>query len=192
MFRHVGRVPGEPVAELDTSRTRWSSLAPSPRCKLALSLVRNRTMKRLFIILAYVPLWAGCNGSSGGAVKFEWFNLSTNEIWVTDVVGLPPEASPGRLTPNHAEAQLEVSASVFSEAVGIADDIQIAWKDNGKEGWPGGLAVAGSIPPGTAHQVALRRAGLRIPAKLNTGRVRFTYLGTNTWRVRMIAGSDWE
>ena len=166
-----------------------TSLAPRHSGR---ALVRNHTMKRLLVILAFVPLWAGCHGLSGGDVTFEWFNLSTNEIWVTDVVGLPPEASAGRLMPSHAEAQLEVAASQFLEPVGIKDRIKIAWKDNGKEGWPGGLAVPGSIPPGTAHQVELKRADLGIPAKLNSGRVRLTYLGTNTWRVRMIAGSGWE
>ena len=144
------------------------------------------------MILAFVPLWTGCHGLSRGDVTFEWFNLSTNEIWVTDAVGLPPEACAGRLMPSHAEAQLNVKASEFLDAVGIKDRIKIAWKDNGEGGWPGGLAVPGSIPPGTAHEVELRRADLGMPAKLHSGRVRLTYLGANTWRVRMIAGSGWE
>ena len=116
-------------------------------------------------------------------VHFEWYNLSPNEIWITDVVGLPHEASPGRLMPCHAEDQLEVKESIFSETVQITDRITILWKDNGKNGWQGGLKIPGSIPPGEAHQFDLKRVDSGIPPKLNAGKVRFTYLGNDKWRI---------
>lgn len=135
------------------------------------------------IILAF----AGCAVVRGvPEVHFEWFNLGTNEIWVTDVVGLPAEASPGRLTVNRAESQLETSESIFSETVRVKDRITIKWRDNGKEGWPGGLKIPGSVPPGTAHQVEFNRGDLGIPAKMRSGKVRFTYLGEDKWRIKVI------
>ena len=91
-------------------------------------------MKRSIVILAAITAWAGCSRLGGGDVTFEWFNLSTNQIWVTDLAGLPPKASVGRLMPSHAEAQLEVSASVFSEPVRVKDHIKITWKDGGAQG----------------------------------------------------------
>ena len=147
-------------------------------------------MKLLIIILALVPLWTGCGG--GGDVSFEWFNLGTNEIWVTEVIGLPAEASPGRLLPNHAESQLERSESTFSETVRIKDRIKIVWKDGGTRGWPGGLQSGELIPPGPSHETELDRDALGVPGNLSRGRIRFTYLGTNTWRVRQIKGSGWK
>ena len=149
-------------------------------------------MKRSIVILAAITAWAGCSRLGGGDVTFEWFNLSTNQIWVTDLAGLPPKASVGRLMPSHAEAQLEVSASVFLEPVRVKDQIKITWKDGGAQGWPGGLKSGELVPPGTPQEAEFSREVLGIPAKLNSGRVRFTYLGTNTWRVRLITTPGWQ
>ena len=149
-------------------------------------------MKQLIMVAAAATLWTGCHGTGGGDVTFEWFNLSTNEIWVTDVAGLPRDASCGRLTPNRAEDQLEVSAVDVSEAVHIADRITITWKDGGPRGWPGGLKPGEFVPAGLSQQVELNREALGIAAKVNSGRIRFTYLGTNTWRARLITGSGWK
>jgi|ERR1035441_444625 hypothetical protein len=149
-------------------------------------------MKRIVPILAAVLVWAGCSHIIGGDVTFEWFNLSTNQIWVTDIAGLPPEASAGRLMPSRAEDQLEVAASVFSEPVRVKNRIKITWKDGGAEGWPGGLKRGELVPPGTPHEAEFNREALGIPAKLENGRIRFTYLGTNTWRVRLITTRGWK
>jgi hypothetical protein len=144
-------------------------------------------MKNIILGLVVGLACAGCeNGSGLPEVHFEWFNLSTNLIWVTDVIGLAPEASPGRLMPSHAETQLETIESVFSETVRIKDRITIKWKDNGNEGWPGGLKTPGSIPPGGAHQAEFKREDLGIPAKLSSGKIRFTYLGNEKWRVKLL------
>lgn len=93
-------------------------------------------------IILQLAMSLGCAGFAAGAelcdVKFEWFNLSTNEIWVTSAVGLPSDATPGRLMPSREENMLESSTSVFSEAVKIRSQIALVWKDNGKDGWPGG------------------------------------------------------
>jgi hypothetical protein len=124
-------------------------------------------MKKIILILMTTFALAGCGKSSNlPEVTFEWFNLGTNQIWVTDVIGLPDEASPGRLMPSRAEDQLEASASVFSETVHVNDRITIKWRDNGTEGWPGGLKIPGSIPPGVARQAEFRRDDLAIPGKL--------------------------
>src|SRR5579884_3201642 len=111
-----------------------------------------------------ISMFCFCSGCAGGTppeVSFEWFNLSTNEIWVTDLVGLPAEASPGRLTPKHSEDQLERSESTFSESVRIKDQLVIKWKDNGKQGWPGGLKQVPmqppTVPPGIAHEATFKR-----------------------------------
>src|ERR1043166_2833978 len=129
----------------------------------------------------------GCmTGSSFSEVSFEWFNLSTNQIWVTDVAGLSAPASPGRLMPSHAEDQLERAESTFSKAVHINETIKLVWKDNGNRGWPGGVDPPGSSPPGVTHTAELRRASLGIPAKLSSGKIRFTYLGNGKWRVKLV------
>lgn len=100
-------------------------------------------MKNIIVILMTTIAFVGCGkGSNLPEVTFVWFNLGTNQIWVTDVIGLPSQASPGRLMPSRAEDQLEASASVFSETVHINDRISIKWRDNGTEGWP----VASKFP----------------------------------------------
>ncbi len=141
-------------------------------------------LKRFILCLSVSLACAGC--TSHTKVAFEWFNLSTNEIWVIAVTGLPADASPGRLIQNRSEGQLESSESIFSETVWPEDRITIKWKDNGRQGWPGGLGAEGGIPLGTAHEVVLRREDLGIPAKLTSGRIRFTYLGNDKWRIRLL------
>lgn len=142
-------------------------------------------MRNIILSLAMTLVCVGC-GAGLPEVTFEYFNLSTNEIWLTDVTGLPLDATPGRLIPSKEEVPLEVKASVFSETVRINDRITIKWKDNGKEGWPGGLKIPGSIPPGAAHQAEFKREDLGVPAKLSSGKIRFTYLGNEKWRVRLL------
>jgi len=156
-----------------------------------------RVMKHSIIALMLALLWTGCASIAGlPEVTFEWFNLSTNQIWVVEAEGLPPDAYAGRLMPSPAEEQLRVAASVFSETVHIKDRIKIVWKDGGAQGWPGGLKPGELVPPGVSHEVEFKRADLGIPAKLTHGKVRFTYLGGDKWRVKLyghetfIDGSD--
>lgn len=74
-------------------------------------------MKISILVLMTTLTLVGCGrGSNLPEVTFEWFNLGTNQIWVTDVIGLPAEASPGRLMPSRAEDQLETSSSVFQKS----------------------------------------------------------------------------
>ena len=144
-------------------------------------------MKNIILGLAAALAYTcSSNGSGLPEVTFEYFNLSTNEIWVIGVSGLPPDAAPGRLLPSREESALYVTASVFSETVRIKDRIAIMWKDNGKEGWPGGLKIPGSIPPGVAHQVEFKRKDLGLPPKMKDGKVLFTYLGNEKWRVTIL------
>lgn len=142
-------------------------------------------MRNIILCLAMTLACVGC-GASLPEVAFEYFNLSANEIWLTDITGLPPNAAPGRLIPGKEEIPLEVKASVFSERVRMKDRITIKWKDNGKEGWPGGLKIPGSIPPGVAHQAEFKRDDFGIPAKLSSGKIRFTYLGNEKWLVKFL------
>jgi hypothetical protein len=146
----------------------------------------NKPIKNIILGLAVILFFADCQKVSAlPNVGFEWFNLSTNQIWITDVTGLPPEASPGRLMPSHAEDQLESSESDFSETVKVKNQIKVQWKDNGKQGWPGGLKNGELIPSlGTTHEAEFNRDELGIPAKLKNGKVRFTYLGNDKWRVK--------
>ena len=151
-----------------------------------LNVRQHVVMKRLVIALMPVLLCAGCVSVAGlPEVTFEWFNLSTNQIWVVEVVGLPPEAHAGRLMPSPAEEQLRVAASTYSETVRIKDRIRIVSKDNGAQGWPGGLKSGELVPPGVSHEAEFRRAELGIPARLTHGKLRFTYLGGDKWRVKL-------
>ncbi len=154
-------------------------------------MIGNMNMNGL--ILCFL-LTVGSTGRAVSAglkeVRFEWFNLSTNEIWVTEIAGIPPDASPGRLTSNKAEIPRERSESILAETVHIKDRITIIWRENGAKGWPGGLNPPGSTPPGISHQAEIKRSDAGIPAKLRTGKIRFTYLGADRWRVRFFANPD--
>jgi hypothetical protein len=68
--------------------------------------------------------------------------------------------------------------------VRINSQITIKWRDNGKGGWPGGVNPPGSTPPGVAHEIEFKRDKLGIPAKLTSGKIRFTYLGDDKWRIK--------
>ncbi len=149
------------------------------------SLSEGTTMRIMALSLALTFVCAA-GGVGLKEVTFEYFNLSTNEIWVTGITGLPPDATPGRLRPSLEELPSEVKAYVFSEAVRIKERLAIIWKDNGKKGWPGGLEVPGSAPPGVAHKADLGRDDLGIPAKVSSGKIRFTYLGNEKWRVKLL------
>ena len=51
----------------------------------------RKQMKVLVIpLLLAFACGSGCGGSAD--VDFEWFNLSANEIFVTDAVGLPDQS----------------------------------------------------------------------------------------------------
>jgi len=143
--------------------------------------LRDTTLALLVALAA-----SGCGYRNRGEVEFEWYNLGTNEIYVTEVIGLPLEATPGRLGPDPAEDRLHVASSVLFESIQIPDQLTILWKDNGKEGWPGGIEPPGSDPPGKTHRFELRRDELGIPAKFKVGTIRFTYLGDNKWRVKLL------
>ena len=147
-------------------------------------------MRNLIVCLLMMISCSGCEGGMGRPeVSFEWFNLSTNEIWITDIVGLPDQSWAGRLMPVHGEDQLSAKTSVIMEPVHIKDQIVIKWKDNGKQGWPGGLKQVPlqppTIPPGVGHEAEFKRADLGIPAQLSRAKVRFTYLGGDKWRVKL-------
>lgn len=143
-------------------------------------------MKKVILALLLSLAASGCGYGSRGEVEFEWYNLGTNEIYVTEVIGLPLEATPGRLGPVLSEDRLHVASSVLFESIRIKDQLTILWKDNGKEGWPGGVEPPGSEPRGTAHRFELKRDDLGIPAKVKVGTIRFTYLGDNKWRVKLL------
>ena len=121
-----------------------------------------------------------------GEVTFEFFNLYQDEIWVTRIQGLPANATPGRLIPVHQETTLEVKSYTLTEPVTITPKIKILWKENGKTGWPGGLKPGETVPSGVTHAVEFQRSDLGIPAKLNSGNIRFTYLGNDKWRVKLL------
>jgi hypothetical protein len=123
-----------------------------------------------------------CASCARSKVDFTYFNLSTNEIWVTEVTGLPREASPGRLAPIPNEGQLSEKSCIYFEPVHIANKLKIVWRDGGKEGWPGGEYT----PKGTSHEMEWTREDLGLPATMNSGKVRFTYIGNEKWRVKVL------
>lgn len=144
------------------------------------------------IILSFVLISVGasCTKSALPNVEFEWFNLSANEICIADVAGIPPEASCGRLMPSHAEDQLESSTSVFSETVKIKSGIKIKWNDNGTNGFHSAFDDPRKPLPGVVHQIEFKRDELGIPSKLKNGKIRFTYLGDDKWRVKFFPHTD--
>jgi hypothetical protein len=145
----------------------------------------NLLKKNLVLSLFAALILLGCQKVEAlPNVEFEWFNLSTNEICITDATGIPPEASAGLLTPSHAEDSLESSTSHFSEIIKVKSEIKIKWNDNGTNGFHGDFELPGKILPGVAHQIELKRDDLGIPSKLTNGKIRFTYLGNDKWRVK--------
>src|SRR5438552_798115 len=148
-------------------------------------------MEKGFIIsLALVLAGGGCVTRSGALpaeVSFEWFNLSANEIWVVEVVGLPEEASPGRLMPSRLEDPLETKESAFFETVHIKSRMTVVWKDVEKDGFPGGRKPGELVPPGVEHRFEFKRDDLGIPARMTNGKIRFTYLGNERWRIRFLS-----
>ena len=119
-------------------------------------------------ILAIVILALCCTGClSTDEVDFVYFNLSTNEIIVDSIAGLPPWASPGVLVPVHAEEQLSESSTTSFDPVEVEPTLKIVWRENG-----------------AIHTAELKRDPLGIPAKIRNGRTRFTYLGGDKWWVK--------
>jgi hypothetical protein len=123
--------------------------------------------KHIFIFLLLVAVAAtGCFRAP--EVDFAWFNVSEHEIMVTDVSGLPPEASPGVLVVVSDDTnRLNRACSTFSESVPIGETIRIAWDE-----------------AGASRRYEVRRSDLNLPPRLHGGQVRFTYLGQGKWRVR--------
>lgn len=143
-------------------------------------------MKNIVLGLMMTLNCVGCaNSFEAREVSFKWFNSSTNQIWVTDVMGLPPEAAPGRLMPKNSDGRQKSKEAVFAETVRIEDKIQIQWKDNGIKAWPGGLKPGEQVPPGTAHEVTFTRDKLGIPAKMTSGKIHLTYLGNDNWQIKL-------
>ena len=145
-------------------------------------------MRNLIVYLFVIISCSGCvSGWRLPEVGFEWFNLSANEIWVTDAIGLPDESYCGRLMPSQGEDQLSSTKSTIMESVRIEDTIVIKWKENGINGWPHGVETLpnGTPATGVLHEATFKRADLGIPAKLSRARVRFTYLGGDKWRIKL-------
>ena len=146
-------------------------------------------MRKLIVCLVIIVSCAGCATNPGRTeARFEWYNLSTNEIWLREVVGLPSPANApdGVLIPKSAEVPHENIEAVVFETARIKNRITIKWKDNGRDGWPGGLKQPGTVPPGVSHEAEFKRANLGIPEKFRTGTVGFTYLGGDKWRVKVL------
>jgi hypothetical protein len=122
-------------------------------------------MKKFGLIMLCAVLLVGCSRQ----VDFVYFNLSSHEITVDDVSGLPVWATPGVLVPSSDDMNRlnEKSATGF-ETVRIADRIKIHWTEDGKP-----------------RQVELRRSDVSVPATLRGGRLCFTYLGDGKWRVQL-------
>ncbi len=116
-------------------------------------------------------------------VEFIYFNLSTNEIWIERVIGLPAEASPGRMGPAKGQDRPSEKSTTFFETVRVADKLKIVWKDNGPKGWPGGGKPGDLSRPGVVHEAEFKRDDLKIPARMKSGKVRFTFLGNDKWRI---------
>ena len=139
------------------------------------------------IILAGIFSILFCGSCSAlPEVEFIYFNLSTNEIWIERVLGLPSEASPGRLGPAKGKDRPSEKSMTFFETVRVADKLKIIWKDNGPQGWPGGGKPGDLSRPGVVHEAEFKRDDLKIPARMKSGKVRFTFLGNDKWSVKYV------
>jgi hypothetical protein len=124
-------------------------------------------MKTLLAVAALICCCVGCIDMK--EIDFVYFNLGTNEIVVDSIIGLPPWASPGVLVPSHAEDRLsEKSAISYDGPVAVPVTLKIVWHETGM-----------------SRQAELKRDELGIPAKINKGKIRFTYLGADKWRVKV-------
>jgi len=125
-------------------------------------------MKTFLASVALVLCCVGCSGMS--EITFVYFNLSPKEIVVDSIAGLPPWASPGVLVPVRAEDQLSESrATSLDGSIKVAPTLIIAWREGG-----------------VSHHAELKRDEVGIPAKIKKGKVRFTYLGGDKWRVKVL------
>jgi len=103
-------------------------------------------------------------------ISFVYFNLSPTEIVVDSIAGLPPWASPGVLVPVRAEDQLSESRTTSLDgSIKVAPTLTIVWREGG-----------------ASHQAELKRDEVGIPAKIKKGKIRFTYLGGDKWRVKVL------
>jgi hypothetical protein len=124
-------------------------------------------MKSVMVVASVVFMCMGC--FERNRIDFVYFNLSTSEIVVNEIAGLPVWASPGVLVPVHTEDRLsEKSTTTFGETIRISPLLKITWQEGGKP-----------------HGSELKRDEVGIRAKINKGTIRFTYLGSDKWRVKV-------
>src|SRR5579872_6143196 len=105
-------------------------------------------MKKTKTYLAGVILLLCCAGCKSSFVEFSYFNLSQHEILVTDVVGVPQDATPGRLTPVPDEERLSENTSYFFKTIRVADKVKIFWK----ESEPKSSSSGKSVDKATTHE----------------------------------------
>lgn len=125
-------------------------------------------MKSILTSVAFIFCHMGSVGCYAmREVDFVYVNLSENEIIVDSIDGLPPWVTPGVLVSSHAEDRLsEKSMTMLGGPVEISPVLKIVWRE--------GEAL---------HHAKLTRDDLGMPAKIRTGKIRFTYLGGDKWRV---------
>jgi len=125
-------------------------------------------MKAFLTSVAFTLCCVGCSDMS--EISFVYFNLSPTEIVVDSIAGLPPWASPGVLVPVRAEDQLSESRTTSLDgSIKVAPTLTIVWREGG-----------------ASHQAELKRDEVGIPAKIKKGKIRFTYLGGDKWRVKVL------
>jgi hypothetical protein len=122
------------------------------------------------ILLASAAIMLCCVGCAKmKEVDFVYFNLSTNKIVVDSVAGLPVWASPGVLVPVHAEDQLSEASMTSFDPVDVSATFKINWREGT-----------------SSHMAEFKRDDLGIPARIKEGRVCFTYLGGDKWRIKQM------
>jgi hypothetical protein len=125
-------------------------------------------MKILATGITVTFLASGCLGISH--VDFAYFNLSGTEIYVTQIDGFPPNATPGVLMSVHdGNNKREAKAAHFFENVHIGERIAIQWQEGA-----------------TSHEVQLKREEVGLPRELMRGEIQLTYLGEDRWRVKIV------
>ena len=125
-------------------------------------------MKILWASAALMFWCAGCFEMK--EVDLVYFNLGPNEIFVDSIEGLPSWAAPGYLVPAQAEDPLSrTGATSFDNPVHVSATLKIFWREGGK-----------------LHKAEFKRDEVGIPETIKKGKVRFTYLGGDKWRVKVL------
>jgi hypothetical protein len=122
-------------------------------------------------VLALLVISAKCE-------KFKWtivyfVNLTSHTLYAT-TEGIDPDPCPGVVNPGAGTTQLSANGAQFYGPVAIDDTITMLW------------TVVGNS---TTNKAEFKRDDLGMPAKVNGGKITFTFTSNCTWQITYIPWS---